>query len=71
MSLNLAMFLNDASTTPAWGAAAGFLAGFCWVAMGIFIIGLFERRSTRYMLINAGYMVVSLTLMGLILESWR
>lgn len=71
MAFNLAMFLNDPGTTASWGATAGFLAGFGWIAMGIFIIGLFERRSTRYMLINGAYMVVALTLMGLIIGWWR
>jgi hypothetical protein len=71
MAINLAMFLNDKNTDLSWGAAAGFLAGFGWVAMAIFIIGLFERRSTRYMLINAGYMIVSFVIMGVILGGWR
>jgi hypothetical protein len=71
MAFNLAMFLNDQKTTLSWGATAGFLAGFGWIAMAIFIIGLFERRSLTYMLINAGYMVLSLTLMGLIIGAWR
>src|SRR5215469_587696 len=43
MALNLAMFLNDPKTTLAWGAAAGFLAGFGWVAMGIGVVSLFEH----------------------------
>lgn len=71
MSFNLAMFLNDAKTDAAWGMMAGLLAGLGWVAMAIFIIGLFERKSTRYMLINAGYMIVSFLLMGLIIGAWR
>lgn len=71
MALNLAMFLNDPKTTLAWGATAGFLAGFGWVAMGIGIISLFERRSLSYVLINGGYMTVALTLMGAILGGWR
>lgn len=71
MSVNLAMFLNDSATTAAWGATAGFLAGFGWVAMAIFVNGLFERRSARYMLINAGYFVVSFIVIGLILGAWR
>jgi hypothetical protein len=44
MAANLAMFLNDPKTTLAWGATAGFLAGFGWVTMGIAIVSLFERR---------------------------
>ena len=71
MSFNLAMFLNEPSTDLSWGAAAGFLAGFGWVAMAIFILGLFERRSTRLMLINAGYFIASFIIMGLILGAWR
>ncbi|MBK7871645.1 MAG: DUF1761 domain-containing protein [Saprospiraceae bacterium] len=71
MSANLAMFLNDPKTDAAFGAFAGFAAGFGWVAMGFFIVGLFERRSTGWMLINGAYMVVALTVMGLILGAWR
>src|SRR6266568_6934162 len=44
MAANLALFLNDPKTTLAWGATAGFLAGFGWVAMGIGVVSLFERR---------------------------
>ena len=71
MAFNLAMYLNDPKTTACWGATAGFLAGFGWVAMGLFITGLFEKRSTAYMLINAGYLTVALTVMGLIIGAWR
>jgi hypothetical protein len=71
MSFNLAMFLNDPKTTAAWGATAGFLAGFGWVAMGIGIISLFESRPLSYVLVNGGYMTVALTLMGAILGAWR
>lgn len=71
MAFNLAMFLNDAKTTLAWGATAGFLAGFGWVGMGIAMISLFERRPLSYVLINGGYMTVALTLMGAILGGWR
>jgi Protein of unknown function (DUF1761) len=71
MSANLAMFLADSKTTTSWGATAGFLAGFGWVALGIAIIALFERKSWKYMLINGSYMTVAFVLMGLILGAWR
>ena len=71
MAVNLAMFLNDPKTTLAWGATAGFLAGFGWVAMGMGIVALFERRSLKYVLINGGYLTVALTAMGAILGAWR
>jgi hypothetical protein len=71
MAVNLAFFLNAPGTTVAWGAIAGFLAGFGWIAMGIFVIGLFEKRPARLLLINGGYMVIALVLMGAILGAWR
>ena len=71
MAFNLAMFLNDSKTTISWGAIAGFLAGFGWVAMSLFVIGQFERRTTKYMLIHGGYVTISFVIMGLILGAWR
>jgi hypothetical protein len=71
MALNLAMFLNDAKTNLAWGATAGFLAGSGWVAMGLGIVALFERRSWKYAVINGGYLTLALTAMGAILGGWR
>lgn len=71
MALNLAMFLNDPKTTIVWGATAGFLAGFGWVAMSIGVISLFESRPWSYIFINGGYVTVALSLMGAILGSWR
>lgn len=71
MAANLAMFLNDPKTTAAWGATAGFLAGFGWAAMGLAIVAVFERRSLNYVLINGGYLTVALTVMGAILGAWR
>jgi hypothetical protein len=71
MAFNLAMFLNAPGTTLAWGATAGFLAGFGWVAMSIGIIALFEHRPLGYVAINGGYVTVALTVMGSILGGWR
>lgn len=71
ISFNLAMFLNDSNTNISWGAIAGFLAGFGWVAMSVFVIGQFERKSAKYMLIHGGYVTLSFILMGLILGAWR
>lgn len=71
MSANLAMFLNDPKTTLAWGATAGFLAGFGWVAMGFGIISIFERKPWSYVIVNSGYLTVALGVMGAILGGWR
>jgi hypothetical protein len=70
MSANLAAFLATPATTASWGAQAGFLAGI-WAFGAIAIHSLFELKSWRYIFINGGYSVVSLTLMGLILGAWR
>lgn len=71
MSANLAMFLNDPKTTLAWGATAGFLAGFGWVAMGMGIVSIFERRPASYVLVNGGFLTLVLVVMGAILGGWR
>ena len=70
MAANLAVFLAQPTTTVAWGAEAGFLAGI-WTFSAIAIHSLFELKSWRYIFINGGYSVVSLTLMGLIIGAWR
>jgi hypothetical protein len=71
MAVNLAMFLNAPTTTLAFGAMAGFLAGAGWVTTGIGIVATFEHRSWKYVLINGGYLTVALTVMGAILGGWR
>ena len=71
MSLNLAMFLAEPTTTVTWGMAAGGLAGFGWVAMAIAVIGVFENRSWKYIAINGGYMTVAFVIMGAIIGVWR
>ncbi len=71
MAANLALFLADPKTDAAWGATAGFLAGFGWVALGLGVIGLFERKSWKYIFINGGYMTVAFVIMGLILGVWQ
>ncbi|MEP7322780.1 MAG: DUF1761 domain-containing protein [Saprospiraceae bacterium] len=71
ISYNLAFFLADAKTDMAWGATAGFLAGFGFSALIFTVIGLFELRSWKYILINSGYITLYFTLIGFILGIWR
>lgn len=71
MAFNLAMFLNDDKTDLAWGATAGFLAGFGWAALGLGIVALFERRPWSYTFINGGYLTLALVVMGAIIGGWR
>lgn len=69
-AVNLAMFLGP-DTNLSLGAFYGFLAGFGWVAMFIGTHYLFERRSFTLFAINAGYSVVTLTVMGMIIGAWN
>ena len=68
-ALNLEMFIG-AEADLIFGTMAGLLAGIGWVATMIGIIYLFEMKSMKAFLINAGYCVIALTLMGLILGAW-
>lgn len=68
-SINLEMFIG-AEADLAFGTAAGFFAGLGWVATFLGILYLFEMQSMKAYLINAGYCVVALTLMGAVLGAW-
>jgi hypothetical protein len=70
-AVNLAFLLADPSVHAGNGALYGFLTGFGWVFMGIGVTAVFEQRGWTYILINGGYWVVSLTVMGLILGAWK
>lgn len=53
------------------GALHGFFAGLC-IALPITAInGLFEQKSWRYILINAGYWMVSMMIMGALICGWK
>lgn len=69
-AINLAMFMGPESN-PMMGALWGFLAGFGWVATFVGMHYLFEHKSFKLFLINAGYSIVALTVMGLILAAWK
>jgi len=70
MSFNLAGFVSGYESWT-WGLIGGALAGIGWVAMSLGIIYLFERRSWKHFLINAGYLVFSFLVMGIILGLWK
>lgn len=70
MSFNLAAFLSDSSDL-AWGITAGALAGIGWVACAMGVTYLFERKSMKLFLVNAGYHVISFIVMGAIVGVWK
>lgn len=65
----LEMFIGPTADL-AFGGMAGFFAGFGWVATFLGILYLFEMQSLKAYLINGGYCVVALTVMGIILGAW-
>jgi hypothetical protein len=69
-AINLAMFMGP-ENRPEMGALWGFLAGFGWVATFVGTHYLFERKSFTLFLINAGYSIVALTIMGVIIAWWK
>ncbi len=65
MALNLAFFIGNNGVM--FGAFAGFAVGFGWIAMAFGMNYLFERRPFGLYAINAGYNILTLTLMGVII----
>ena len=62
---------GDAFRTYQHGALHGFMTGL-FIALPITCINsLFEQKSWKYMLINAGYWMVTLTIMGAIICGWK
>lgn len=54
-----------------WGLIGGLLVGFGWLVTAFGIVYLFERRTLAHFAINAGYLVVSYVVMGLIIGIWK
>jgi len=65
-ALVLAMFIGRGADLR-FAALAGLSVGLCWVATGLGVNYLFERRPLGLWLINAGYFALQFTLMGAIL----
>jgi hypothetical protein len=70
ISFNLAAFLAGPPNL-AWGITAGALAGIGWVATSFGITYLFEKKSMKLFLVNAGYHAVTFMVMGGILGVWK
>jgi hypothetical protein len=67
---NLAAFLAGPPDLR-WGATAGGLAGIGWVATAMGTTYLFEARSLKLYLIDAGYHAVTFIIMGAIIGIWK
>ncbi len=66
MTLNLAAFIGP-DKSPSFGFFAGLAAGLGWVAMAFGSNYIFEHRPLKLYLINSGYNIILLSLMGLII----
>jgi Protein of unknown function (DUF1761) len=62
---------SDSYRTYTHGALHGLLSGIFFVLPITAVNGLFEQKSWKYILINAGYWTVSLTIMGAIICGWK
>jgi len=70
MAFNLAAFIGNGNGFQ-FGLTAGALTGIGWVALAIGINYLYERKSFRIWLINAGYMAVGFSAMGAIIGAMQ
>jgi hypothetical protein len=70
MSLCLALFFGG-KVGFTDGLLYGFFTGLFWVSTAFGVSYLFERRSFLLWLINAGYNVVTFTVMGGIIGGWK
>ncbi len=76
MAFCLAMFFyGDPAAadaiTASTGVFYGFLTGFGWVSMVIYVNSQFELRSFSYIVSTGSYWTVLFTLMGLVLGAWK
>ncbi|KMJ58145.1 hypothetical protein AB685_14675 [Bacillus sp. LL01] len=69
ISFSLAMFIGPESS-GSFGLFAGFMAGAFYVAAALGITYLFERKPLKLFFIDAGYHIVTFSLMGWILGIW-
>jgi hypothetical protein len=66
----LAMVLGPDSTLR-FGALTGLLVGAGFGAANLGVVYLFEHRPMAHFLVNAGYVLVSFTVMGAIIGVWH
>ena len=69
-AISLAMFIGPQADWY-FGLFAGFMTGLTFVSTALGVIYLFEQRSLRLWLINAGYQTLNFSVMGVILGAWH
>ncbi|HAA15318.1 MAG TPA: DUF1761 domain-containing protein [Cytophagales bacterium] len=71
MAFGMAMFFGGTVTEISEGAMYGAMTGIFFVAMGIGINMLYQRKPLKLFFIDAGYQVIFLTMQGIILAAWQ
>ncbi|NLR92159.1 MULTISPECIES: DUF1761 domain-containing protein [Flammeovirga] len=73
MSFGISMLISHAGATidVTQGAMHGFLIGIMFVGMSMGINYLYQRRSIKLWLIDAGYQITFLTIQGAIIGAWH
>jgi len=66
----LAVFVGADSTWQS-GLYSGLLIGVFWISSAYGITYLFEQRSMRLFLINAGYNIILFAIVGTIIGAWH
>jgi magnesium-transporting ATPase (P-type) len=67
-AFSLDMFIGEGGA--GFGVFAGAMTGIFFVATAFGVVYLFEQRPFAHWAVNAGYNVVSFTLMGAVLGAW-
>jgi hypothetical protein len=62
---------GDVFRTYKHGALHGFISGIFLATPVIAINGLFEQKTWKHMAIQAGYWIVTMTIMGSIISGWK
>ncbi len=67
-AFSLDMFIGEEGAS--FGLFAGSMTGIFFVATAFGVVYLFEQRPLAHWAVNAGYHIVSFTMMGAILGAW-
>ncbi|MEL6670959.1 MAG: DUF1761 domain-containing protein [Bacteroidota bacterium] len=73
MSLGMAVLIQGGETSMGWqeGLMRGLFIGAVFVGTSMAINMLYQRKSMKLWLIDGGYQILFLTMMGAILGAWQ
>ena len=71
IALTLALFVEATGAKNMDGLVLGLIAGIGFVATTVGSMAAFEKRSLKLYLMNAGYPVITFTIIGVMLGFWQ